>query len=64
MNWDYREKGLRILAFPCNQFGKQEPGNAEEIWTTNFKNYGANFPFTEKIEVNGPKAHPAYRFLR
>jgi glutathione peroxidase len=56
-------KGLTILGFPCNQFGKQEPGSAEEIGAFCQKNYGVSFPMFEKIEVNGENAHPLYKFL-
>ena len=60
----YRERGLEILGFPCNQFGKQEPGAAEEIGAFCEKNYGVNFPMFEKIDVNGDNAHPLYRHLK
>ncbi|HWU26638.1 MAG TPA: glutathione peroxidase, partial [Rhizomicrobium sp.] len=52
-----------VLGFPCNQFGKQEPGNADEIGTFCQKNYGVSFPMFEKIEVKGANAHPLYKFL-
>jgi glutathione peroxidase len=51
-------KGLTILGFPCNQFGQQEPGGAEEIGAFCQMNYGVSFPMFDKIDVNGPKAHP------
>ena len=57
-------KGLAILGFPCNQFGKQEPGNSEEIGAFCQMNYGVNFPMFDKIEVNGPNAHPLYDYLK
>jgi len=60
----YRERGLEILGFPCNQFGKQEPGAADEIGAFCEKNYGVNFPMFEKIDVNGDNAHPLYRHLK
>jgi len=63
MDKEYSSQGLKILGFPCNQFGKQEPGTPEEIRTF-LDNKGVKFPIFEKIEVNGPKAHPAYTFLR
>jgi len=50
---------LKVVGFPCNQFGNQEPGTAEEIRTF-LDNKGVKFPIFEKIEVNGTKAHPAY----
>jgi len=59
-----REKGLTILGFPCNQFGKQEPGNEEEIGAFCRINYGVSFPMFAKIDVNGPNTHPLYEFLK
>ena len=55
--------GLSVLGFPCNQFGKQEPGSAAEIGAFCSKNYGVSFDMFEKIDVNGANAHPLYRFL-
>ena len=60
----YREKGLVILGFPCNQFGGQEPGDENEIMNFCKLNYGVSFPVFEKIEVNGPNTHPLYEFLK
>jgi glutathione peroxidase len=60
----YRERGLTVLGFPCNQFGAQEPGTAEEIGDFCQKNYGVSFPMFEKIEVNGEGTHPLYRWLK
>jgi glutathione peroxidase len=60
----YRDRGLVVLGFPCNQFGAQEPGSAEEIGSFCEKNYGVSFPLFEKIEVNGDGAHPLYRWLK
>jgi glutathione peroxidase len=60
----YRERGLEILGFPCNQFGAQEPGSADAIAGFCEKNYGVSFPLFAKIEVNGDKAHPLYRHLK
>jgi glutathione peroxidase len=60
----YRDKGLEILAFPCNQFGAQEPGNAEEIASFCSLTYDVTFPMFGKIEVNGPQTHPLYAFLK
>ncbi|MBN1372749.1 MAG: glutathione peroxidase [Anaerolineaceae bacterium] len=57
------EHGLLILAFPCDQFGHQEPGSNAEIQQFCQLNYGVNFPVLAKIEVNGPAAHPLYRYL-
>jgi len=60
----WREKGLEILAFPCNQFGQQEPGSDAEIQQFCQRNYGLTFPVLAKIEVNGENAHPLYQYLR
>ena len=57
-------KGLTILGFPCNQFGQQEPGGAEEIGAFCQMNYCVSFPMVDKIDVNGPKAHPLYQYLK
>ena len=59
----YAERGLVVLGFPCNQFGKQEPGDEAAIGAFCEKNYGVTFPMHAKIEVNGPGAHPLYRKL-
>ena len=60
----YRERGLVVLGFPCNQFGAQEPGNAEDIGSFCQLNYEVSFPMFAKIEVNGKQTHPLYRYLR
>lgn len=60
----YQDRGLVVLGFPCNQFGRQEPGTAEEIGTFCKCSYGVSFPMFEKIEVNGSATHPLYRFLK
>jgi glutathione peroxidase len=60
----HRERGLTVLGFPCNQFGKQEPGSDGEITAFCERNYGVSFPMFDKVDVNGPNAHPLYRFLR
>jgi glutathione peroxidase len=60
----YRDRGLAVLGFPCNQFGAQEPGTADEIGSFCQKNYGVSFPMFEKIDVNGDSAHPLYRWLK
>jgi len=57
-------KGLEILGFPCNQFGAQEPGSAEQIQNFCSTNYGVTFPMFEKIDVNGDSAHPLYVYLK
>jgi glutathione peroxidase len=59
----YAERGFTVLGFPCNQFGGQEPGTAEEIATFCSANYGVTFPLYEKIEVNGSGRHPLYEQL-
>lgn len=59
----YKDKGLVVLGFPCNQFGRQEPGTAEEIQTFCKTNYGVNFPMFAKIDVNGDEAAPLYKHL-
>jgi glutathione peroxidase len=53
-----------VLGFPCNQFGQQEPGNADEIKNFCSLNYDVKFPLFEKIDVNGANAHPLYGFLK
>lgn len=59
----YNSQGFEVLAFPCNQFGAQEPGSAAEI--KKFAgNYGSNFPLFAKIEVNGDNAHPLYQWMK
>ena len=59
----YHARGLEVLGFPCNQFGEQEPGEAQEIGAFCERNYGVSFPMFEKIEVNGEGAHPLYKWL-
>lgn len=59
----YKDKGLVILGFPCNQFGGQEPGNEEKIQSFCQKNYGVTFPLFSKVEVKGKDQHPIYQWL-
>jgi len=59
----YGERGFTVLGVPCNQFGEQEPGSAEEIQTFCSTTYGVSFPMTEKLDVNGPERHPLYSTL-
>ena len=59
----YGPKGFEIIGFPCNQFGGQEPGTADEIATFCATNYGITFPIMEKIDVNGPNRHEIYKTL-
>jgi len=56
----YGDRGFTVLGFPCNQFGAQEPGSAEEIATFCSTTYGVTFPMFEKVEVNGESRHPLY----
>lgn len=60
----FADRGLVVLGFPCNQFGRQEPGGAEEIGAFCEKNYGVTFPMFDKIDVNGDNAHPLYTYLK
>jgi|GEM_PF-169796 len=61
---EYKEKGLEILAFPCNQFGGQEPGGSSEIANFCEMNYGVSFSMFEKVDVNGENEHPLFTFLK
>lgn len=61
---EYQAKGLEILGFPCNQFGAQEPGSAEQIQNFCSTNYGVTFPMFEKTDVNGGGSHPLYLYLK
>ncbi len=60
----YEDQGFSVLAFPCHQFGGQEPGSDEEIQAFCSVNYEVSFPVFKKIDVNGEHAHPLYRYLR
>ena len=60
----YKDKGLIILGFPCNQFMHQEPLNEDDIKSFCSINYGVTFPLFAKIDVNGENAHPLYQFLK
>jgi glutathione peroxidase len=60
----YRDKGFTVLGFPCNQFGQQEPGNAEEIANFCKLTYDVDFPIFAKIDVNGDDAAPIYKYLK
>ena len=59
----FKDRGFTVLGIPCNQFGEQEPGTADEIHTFCSTNYGVTFPLSEKIEVNGESRHPLYAQL-
>ncbi len=61
---EYKGKGVEIIGFPCNQFGKQESGSNEEIKEFCQINYGVSFNMFEKIDVNGKNAHPIYNYLK
>jgi glutathione peroxidase len=58
------ERGVEVLGFPCNQFGKQEPGTEAEIGAFCEKNYGVSFPMFAKVDVNGDQAHPLFQHLK
>lgn len=60
----YKDRGFVVLGFPCNQFGAQEPGGAEEITQFCQANYGVSFPMFSKIDVNGDGAHPLWKHLK
>ena len=60
----YREHGLEVLGFPCNQFKHQEPGTEAEIGAFCEKNFGVSFPLFAKVDVNGGNAHPLFRHLK
>ncbi|MCH2109558.1 MAG: glutathione peroxidase [Polyangiaceae bacterium] len=61
---EYGDRGLVILGFPCNQFGKQEPGSEGEIVTFCQKNYGVTFQMFSKVDVNGSQTHPLFEKLK
>jgi glutathione peroxidase len=61
---DYKDKGLEVLGFPCNQFGGQEPGNADEIAEFCKVNFGVTFPLMAKIDVNGDAASPLFDWMK
>lgn len=60
----YRDQGLAVLGFPCNQFGSQDPGSNDDIASFCQMNYGVSFPMFAKIEVNGPNTHPLFKHLK
>ena len=60
----FRDQGLVVLGFPCDQFGHQEPGDEDEIKNFCSLNYDVQFPLFAKIEVNGANTHPLYKFLK
>ena len=60
----YRDRGFLVLGFPCNQFGRQEPGTEEEIRRFCAETFDVTFLMFAKVDVNGPRAHPLFRFLK
>lgn len=60
----YKGEGFEVLGFPCNQFGKQEPGDEQSIAEGCMVNYGVTFPMFSKVEVNGENAHPLFQYLK
>jgi len=60
----FKDKGVEVLGFPCNQFGRQEPGSADEIGEFCERNYGVTFPLFAKVDVNGDDAHPLFKHLK
>ncbi|WP_160032673.1 glutathione peroxidase [Paenibacillus sp. An7] len=60
----YKDQGLVVLAFPCNQFGGQEPGSSEEAEEFCQINYGVSFPVFAKVDVNGKNTHPIFQYLK
>ena len=61
---DHKDEGLVVLGFPCNQFGGQEPGTADEIGEFCQRNYGVSFPMFAKVDVNGDDTHPVWAWLK
>lgn len=60
----YRDRGLSVLAFPCNQFAGQEPCSAEEVKESMQTRFQADFPILDKVDVNGDKQHPLFQYLK
>ncbi|WP_369602255.1 glutathione peroxidase [Hahella sp. SMD15-11] len=60
----YKDQGLVVLGFPCNQFMNQDPGDEKEIAEFCSLNYGVTFPMHKKVDVNGPDAHPLFKYLK
>jgi glutathione peroxidase len=59
----HKEEGFKVLGFPCNQFGAQEPGSSDDIQEFCKLNFGVNFPLFEKVDVNGDDAHPLFKYV-
>jgi glutathione peroxidase len=64
LNEEFRDQGLIVLGFPCDQFAHQEPGNDQEIDEFCKVNFGVDFPLSQKVNVNGKNAHPIFKFLK
>lgn len=64
LHQQYKDQGLVVVGFPCNQFGSQDPGSNEEIGAFCQKNYGVSFPMMAKVDVNGKEAHPIFNWLK
>ena len=64
LNKEFKDKGLVILGFPCNQFGNQEPGTDKDISEGCLINYGVSFPMFSKVNVNGENTHPIFKYLK
>lgn len=64
LHQSYKEQGLVVIGFPCNQFGSQDPGSNEEIGAFCQQNYGVSFLMMEKVDVNGDNEHPLYTWLK
>ncbi|MEH6700210.1 glutathione peroxidase [Parasphingorhabdus sp.] len=64
LHQEFNDQGLEILAFPCNQFGNQEPGDADEIKNFCSLNYDVSFPLMNKVDVNGEDADPLWKYLK
>ena len=64
LNEHYKDQGLTVVGFPCNQFGSQDPGSNDEIGAFCQKNYGVSFPMMAKVDVNGKNAHPIFNWLK
>lgn len=60
----YKDEGFVVLGFPCNQFGKQEPGDEKSIAEGCVVNYGVTFPMFSKVDVNGKETHPLFKYLK
>ena len=64
LNEEFREQGLIVLGFPCDQFAHQEPGNDQQIDEFCKVNFGVDFPLSQKVNVNGKNAHPIFKYLK